>query len=361
MPSYTDLGIPTSTSTINVSVFDMASGHDRAPAALFMAPILPGNENLSGPMYAFLVEHKASGRRVMFDLGPRKDLENCVKPLAEMYEKEIFQTFVEKDITEQLVEGGIPLESVDTVIWSHSHFDHTGDMAKWPAATQLVVGQGTLLEPFSVNSKSSLLDSDVSDHKIRKIKFDESSHKFGDFRAVDFFGDGSFYLLDAPGHLSGHMVALARVTPTTFLLLGGDTCHHVGQMRPNEHFHRHHPCPGDLLAAARSSISTEYFGPTFEDGTFDLASRKVPLLQIPENTFYEDEPKARETISHLGVLDANDDVFVIMAHDISLTKVIEKYPARLNAWKEKGWKQKAVWGFVDEKNPAFIFAPKQGK
>jgi hypothetical protein len=43
-------------------------------------------------------------------------------------------------------------------------------------------------------------------------------------RALDFFGDGTLYLVDAPGHFEGHITALARVAPGTFVFLGADTC-----------------------------------------------------------------------------------------------------------------------------------------
>ncbi len=41
------------------------------------------------------------------------------------------------------------------------------------------------------------------------------------FPAHDLYVDGSLYLLDTPGHWPGHMCALARTTPDTFILLEG--------------------------------------------------------------------------------------------------------------------------------------------
>ncbi|KAG6843725.1 hypothetical protein H0H93_000275 [Arthromyces matolae] len=154
------------------------------------------------------------------------------------------------------------------------------------------------------------------------------------------------------------MAGLARVTPTTFVLLGGDTCHHSGQLRPTEQLHRHHPCPGELVAQARRSVSANYFTPHHDDGTFDLENRKEPMLDVPENTFYEDPKTARESLRKLGSFDANDDILVLVAHDASTTNVIEKYPAKLNDWREKGWKEKATWGFVDVNNVAYRFGSK---
>lgn len=42
---------------------------------------------------------------------------------------------------------------------------------------------------------------------------------------IDFFGDGSLYLVDAPGHLQGHLNMLARTGPGKWVYLGGDACH----------------------------------------------------------------------------------------------------------------------------------------
>ncbi|KAF8068092.1 beta-lactamase-like protein [Lyophyllum atratum] len=355
MPSYTDLGIPASTATVDVKVFDLSSPEDKILASLFMLPVLPGHEDLRGPpMYAFLIEHQ--GKRVMFDLGPRKDPENSAPAISNLVKDKILQVFGEKDITDQLTEAGIPLESIEAVIWSHAHFDHTGDMSKFPPTTELVVGQGTVRDIYPANPNGSLLESDFSGRKVTDLLFDGTTLSFGGLRAVDFFGDGSLYLIDVPGHISGHIAALARVTPTTFLFLGGDTCHHAGQLRPTEQLHRHQPCPGHLVEAARHTISAEYFTPHHEDGTFDLVNRKEPFLGVPDKGkgFYEDPETSRESIRKVGALDANDDVFVMLAHDASLVPVIEKYPAKLNPWKEKGWKE-GVWGFVDENNPAFRF------
>jgi glyoxylase-like metal-dependent hydrolase (beta-lactamase superfamily II) len=43
--------------------------------------------------------------------------------------------------------------------------------------------------------------------------------------AIDFFGDGSLYVIDTPGHLFGHVNLLARLGPNKWAYLGGDCCH----------------------------------------------------------------------------------------------------------------------------------------
>ena len=42
---------------------------------------------------------------------------------------------------------------------------------------------------------------------------------------LDLVGDGSIYVVSAPGHLPGHINLLCRVSPTKWIYLGGDTFH----------------------------------------------------------------------------------------------------------------------------------------
>jgi len=44
--------------------------------------------------------------------------------------------------------------------------------------------------------------------------------------AFDYFRDQSFYIIDAPGHLFGHLNCLIRTGPSKWVYLAGDACHH---------------------------------------------------------------------------------------------------------------------------------------
>lgn len=49
---------------------------------------------------------------------------------------------------------------------------------------------------------------------------------FGPFdQALDFFGDGSFWVINAPGHMAGNLVAAAHTLSGDWVILGGDCCH----------------------------------------------------------------------------------------------------------------------------------------
>lgn len=50
-------------------------------------------------------------------------------------------------------------------------------------------------------------------------------------RVLDIFHDGSLLIVDAPGHLPGHINLLARTGPTSRVYLAGDACHDRRIMR----------------------------------------------------------------------------------------------------------------------------------
>ncbi|KAF8189890.1 hypothetical protein K438DRAFT_1832269 [Mycena galopus ATCC 62051] len=347
--SFLDLNIPASMSTVTVKIFDIVDDPQKviAGASSFLTPVAPGFENLTCPTFAFLVENTTTKKRVLFDLGPRKDLENGAPFIAAAVKAGYMAMPVSKDIGEQLAENGVDLNTISGVIWSHSHADHTGDMSKFPASTELIFSKDMSTETYESNPNSALVPSDLAGRKLTPIDFNaESLLVIGGLKAFDFFGDGSFYILDVPGHQAGHVCGLARVTPTSFVFMGADACHHAGVLRPTSKLHRHVPCPGELLAATRFSVSPAHIhnpGSDSQGAEFDLASRP---------------PKAHDSIHKIGDFDANADVFVVLAHDESIGHIIRPYPASLDQWQAKGWKKEATWAFLEEKNPAFRFTAK---
>lgn len=204
-----------------------------------MSPDIAGHDYLATPCYSFLIEHKGSEsdktRRLIFDLGIRKDWQNLSPFLQRRFGAGGYQIDVKQSVKEILESGGIICDdgSIEAVIWSHWHFDHTGNPAEFPASTKLVVGSGfkeKLLPGYPTNPESAILESDYSGRALEEIDFTMTNLQIGGFPAHDYFGDGSFYLLDTPGHAVGHMCGLARVTvePPSFVFLGGDIAHVSG-------------------------------------------------------------------------------------------------------------------------------------
>lgn len=100
--------------------------------------------------------------------------------------------------------GSIALRKLTDPPSSHHHPDHTGNPAGFPRTTEVVVGPGfkeTLLPGYPTDPKGLVLENDYQGRTVRQINFDEdaSGLTIGGFRALDYFGDGSFYLLETPG------------------------------------------------------------------------------------------------------------------------------------------------------------------
>ncbi|KAJ7738320.1 hypothetical protein B0H16DRAFT_1761374 [Mycena metata] len=359
--SFEDLNIPASSATVTVKIFDVVDDPRQvvASAGAFVTPVAPGYENLTCPVFAFLIENTTTQQKVLFDLGPRKDLENGAPGVAEAVKAGHLAMPISKDIVEQLSENGVEPKSISAVIWRRvkisSLFLKFGDMSKFPSTTELVFGKDTLTETYETNPRSTLIPSDLAGRNLVRLDFDIAPLVIGGLKALDFFEDGSFYILDVPGHQAGHVCALARVTPTSFVFLGADTCHHAGVFRPTAKLHRNIPCPGELIAAARSISHTHIHAPERTESSFDLSARTTPLLSIAEDGYFEDPAAAHDSIRKMGDFDANPDIFVVLAHDESLGPLIGPFPTFLDQWQAEGWKKGATWAFVDEKNPAFRF------
>ena len=79
---------------------------------------------------------------------------------------------------------------------------------------------------YPAKEDAPIRESDYEGRQVRQIEFDDAGLHLGQFRAVDFFGDGSFYLLDSPGvrllataSVLSLARAFARSTLTTLGLL----------------------------------------------------------------------------------------------------------------------------------------------
>ncbi|TLD28150.1 hypothetical protein PspLS_04295 [Pyricularia sp. CBS 133598] len=335
------VALPAGSESVTVKIINPVNF---GPAILnrFMAPPVPGLERFPTlPSFSFLIEHPKSGRKLVFDLGIRKDFETGYsKQICEYIPTTNYDIKVEKDVVEILEDGGIDPRGIEGVIWSHWHWDHIGNPQSFPETTDLIVGPGfkeAMLPGAPANPESPIQESDYANRNLREITFDgPQALKIGSFPAYDYFGDGSFYLLDSPGHAVGHLCGLARTTtsPTsTFVLLGGDVCHYAGIFRPSRQLPipasiTPHPCPSSSLSAlcpghAWEELQKSRGGRECTDTLYDI-------------TFGHDIPVATNTVRWLQELDCIDDVFVIVAHDGTVRDGgVPRFPASLNDWKAK--------------------------
>lgn len=83
----------------------------------FVAPPVPGLEKKRpSPSLSFLLEHP-SGRRLVWDLGIRKDYENYAPKIANYIPTTNYDMDVTKNVADILEEDGVSTGSVEAVIW----------------------------------------------------------------------------------------------------------------------------------------------------------------------------------------------------------------------------------------------------
>lgn len=377
-------------STVSLSIIDSTTRISNISTKVFLDPVHPTFKHLSVPAYSFLIEHAPSSSspatptRLVFDLALRKD-HTSLAPSASL-SSHGWTIDVPSDVPTILTQNGIPLSTISGIIWSHWHSDHSGNPALFPTSVPLIVGPGFkagMLPGYPTRPDALVLDSDFAGRDVVELFSQDAGGSGGTtleiagLRALDYFGDGSFYILDAPGHAIGHVMGLARVTSDaarpgedTFVLLGADTCHHTGQFRPSEghpfpetvdpatlnddndpHLpsallrssnlpaHLSFPCPGALLLnhAAHLDSATARTEPFFT------------MLDVPDgqglNVNRNQALAAREALMQL---DASDQVFTVIAHDGSLLDVVEFFPKTANDWRQKGWGVRGKWEFLKD-------------
>jgi glyoxylase-like metal-dependent hydrolase (beta-lactamase superfamily II) len=306
------------------------------------------------PDYCFLIHHPPTNTHYIFDLGMRKDLEN----LAPYLVKHALPHFecMPRSPADILREHGTPEqqpEKIKAIIFSHMHADHVGDGGKegfvnaelWMGPTCCTYARPgypveedapTLSETLPTDGSRKIVEAFVSDEILTKAgdkragqvaeakkkglyeavelrdPGDEGWIGLGTFdRAFDVWGDGSAYLVDAPGHAEGHQMMLIRVKTNQageddFVLLAGDCYHHPSLLK-------------DPTKTAR---------PPYTEGGL-----------------HSDAEVAMDIMTRTRVLSEKANVWVVGAHDFSVGEAL--MPGKeeieglvlLNDWHEKEWKK----------------------
>ncbi|CEJ90415.1 hypothetical protein VHEMI06203 [[Torrubiella] hemipterigena] len=326
------LDIPHSRETVKLSLMDTGAVRTETASSLFK-PHVRGFDTVTFKLWAFLISH--GDTHVLFDLSN-----------SDAHPEPVFHIDVTQDVFDVLDAATPPTIKPDTVsacIWSHHHFDHRGDIGRFPASTQLVVGPGVhqaYLPGYPSNPESELAETDFMGREVREMSNAEFTLTCGGYAAHDYFGDGSFFLLSSPGHTTGHLSALARVTSdsedSTFVFLGGDCAHHCGVFRPSQYV----PLP-ESITLGNVTYTVEEVRSIHPKG-----SMVEPFLQVDEEPMCEDHAAAVESVEKMQVFDAQDNILVCIAHDATLRRHLPVFPETLNGWKQADLKNKLRWEFL---------------
>ncbi|KAI0694342.1 beta-lactamase-like protein, partial [Cytidiella melzeri] len=270
----------------------------------------PASNAIEAPVFSFLITHPSRGH-ALFDLGIRKRGEGYPPSLHSRIH-DMFKAVSEEDVVDELRKGGVEAEDISTVVLRyvstfcpfacvfHLHWDHIGDPSLFPNA-EIVMGGGVQTKlaerVYPENPRGTIMELPKANKKtfIHFQNTDSTTFKsvspLATFAtAVDFFGDGSVYLVDTPGHCPGHISGLVRIAPDTFVFLGGDLCHHRE---------------------------------AYDPGT-RLISEKM----------YEDVDTARDTVERLATLNKKmANVIVVLAHEAHrLEEGMPLFPEDMRDW-----------------------------
>ncbi|KAI9451975.1 beta-lactamase-like protein [Lactarius psammicola] len=321
-------------STVGVSALYV--GNVSMPTSLLVQTQIPGHDTLDWPLYSFLIENEKADKKVLFDLGLMKAWKEKRPDLLARAQR-VNATFeVLADVPEILTSASVSLASIDSIFWSHHHSEHTGDPSLFPPTTSLVVGPGFKSNPstypgFPTNPDAHVSQSAYQGRDLVELDFSSNTAdvlKVGGLRAIDWFKDGSFYLLEAPGHAPEHIMALARTSEDKFVLLAGDAADHPGIFRPSP------LCPlPDAISPSPFEIPTsllEHVHPSAGGSSF----RTTPFYE-PTPFRMPDPVAGRATLAALQAFDASPHVFVVLAHDPALRESRAHFSAaNLARWEE---------------------------
>lgn len=211
-----------------VDVSALRAGMIEIPLEWVIDTAKPG-ERLNLPALSFLLKHSKTGDTFVFDLGIRKDWQNIGPGAAERLKKMQFSIDVQQDVVESLAAGGLSADDIKNVCISHLHLDHIGDPALFAKST-FVVGAGSreVLANGYPQNPSAMVPSDLLPADRTRFLDLSAAPPLGPFaHALDFYGDGSVYVVDAgPWHVAGHVNLLARTSPDgAWVFLAGDSAH----------------------------------------------------------------------------------------------------------------------------------------
>ena len=224
------INLPKSSETCKLAIVD-ASCDIVVPPYMLVEPNITGHDWLNLPTYAFHIVHESTGTELVFDLGCKKDWQNSVPHIADLAGNHVPGLRVKDDVVDILEAGGVKKKNIKALILSHWHFDHCGDLTTLPNSCDLLVGPGfkdEFLPGYPTKETSPFWEAAFKDRNVIELPFSDN-FKIGKFQAHDYFGDGSLYILNVPGHAIGHISALVRTTPDTAVFLGGDCCHFTGK------------------------------------------------------------------------------------------------------------------------------------
>ncbi len=187
-----------------------------------LIPTYPKAKDITIPVSMWILKHPKG--IVVFDTGNNVAIsdgaDNCKKYWAAGNCDFLKPSQTRGDvIDQQLQKLGIKVDDVKVVISSHSHLDHSGNIAMFPKAIHVFqkkeLYQGYWPEKFQgrETNGSFVLNDLVSARAYNYMELE------GDY---DLFGDGTVQILSTPGHTLGHQSLKVKLPQTGSVIISQD-------------------------------------------------------------------------------------------------------------------------------------------
>ena len=129
-----------------------------------------------------------------------------------------FHLELDTTLPSELAELGLTPDDIDIVSFSHSHFDHVGQVAQF-ANARWIVDADERAWMFNDENRAAETFGLVAPLETWTPTLIEGD---GDY---DVFGDGSVVIVQAPGHTPGHTILKLELANAGTVLLTGDMWH----------------------------------------------------------------------------------------------------------------------------------------
>jgi len=187
-----------------------------------LIPTYPKAKDITIPVSMWILKHPKGV--VVFDTGNNVAIsdgaDNCKKYWAAGSCDFLKPSQTRGDvIDQQLAKVGIKVDDVKVVISSHSHLDHSGNIAMFPKAIHVFqkkeLYQGYWPEKFQGRETNGtfVLNDLVAARNYNYMELE------GDY---DLFGDGTVQILSTPGHTLGHQSLKVKLPQTGSVIISQD-------------------------------------------------------------------------------------------------------------------------------------------
>jgi glyoxylase-like metal-dependent hydrolase (beta-lactamase superfamily II) len=193
-----------------------------------------GEDPVITPCLSFVVRHPTAGV-ILIDTGFHRDARENLRKDFGVPMSLLMRNLrpAPEPFDEQLRELGLEPESIQSVVMTHLHVDHTSGVRLLPRA------QFTISRPEwqAAQARSAAARGYMRHHlppeqRVRFVDLSSDGAPFGPFqKTLDLLGDGTLRLVSTPGHTKGHMSLLVRGAAQADVLLAGDAAYTLRNIR----------------------------------------------------------------------------------------------------------------------------------